>query len=45
MSRRRARRRKTAPAQLLKPKAEQLFNPYAPIEALDTESLDLIHDA
>ena len=45
MSRRRARNRNTVPEQLLKPKAEQLFNPYAPIEALDAESLELIHDA
>jgi trimethylamine--corrinoid protein Co-methyltransferase len=30
---------------LPKPRLEQQFNPYAPIEALDTESLDLIHDA
>jgi trimethylamine--corrinoid protein Co-methyltransferase len=27
------------------PRLEQQFNPYAPIEALDTEALDLIHDA
>ena len=45
MPRRRVRKRTTTPEQLLKPKAEQLFNPYAPIEALDAESLDLIHDA
>jgi trimethylamine--corrinoid protein Co-methyltransferase len=30
--------------QLLKPKAGQLLNPYRPIEALDSEGLDLIHD-
>ena len=45
MPRRRARRRSTPSAQLPGPRLEQQFNPYAPIEALDTEALDLIHDA
>ena len=44
MSRRRVRKRSATPDQLVKPKAEQLFNPYRPIEALDPEALDLIHD-
>ena len=44
MSRRKGRGRNTAVEQMLKPKAEQLFNPYQPIEALDSEGLDLIHD-
>jgi len=44
MNRRRARNRTPTPAQLVRPKAEQLFNPYDPIEALDAEALDLIHD-
>jgi len=45
MPRKRARRRSIPSAQLPGPKLEQQFNPYAPIEALDTEALDLIHDA
>jgi len=45
MTRRRARNRSPASEQLVKPKAQQLFNPYEPIAALDPESLDLIHDA
>jgi len=45
MSRCKGRRRGVKPEQLLKPKAEQLFNPYEPIEALGEEPLDLIHDA
>ncbi len=44
MSRRRARKRSATPDQVVKPKAEQLFNPYQPIEALDQAALDLIHD-
>ena len=32
MTRRRARKRSTTPDQVVKPKAEQLFNPYQPIE-------------
>ncbi|MDH3859272.1 MAG: trimethylamine methyltransferase family protein, partial [Gammaproteobacteria bacterium] len=44
MTRRRARKRSATPEQLVKPKAEQLFNPYPPIEAIDSEALDLIHD-
>ncbi len=42
---RRPRRRNTSSARLPTPPLEQLFNPYAPIEALDAESLDQIHDA
>ncbi len=45
MRRRSGRRHGVTPEQLLKPKAEQLFNPYIPIEALGEEPLDLIHDA
>ncbi len=45
MPRRRARKPTPSSEQLLPPKAQQLFNPYAPIAALDAESLDLIHDA
>jgi trimethylamine--corrinoid protein Co-methyltransferase len=45
MSRRRGRGRKIAAEQVLAPKLGQLFNPYQPIEALDSEALDLIHDA
>jgi len=45
MHRKRARRRSISSAQLPESKLEQQFNPYAPIEALDTEALDLIHDA
>ncbi len=44
MSRRRGRSRNATPDQLVKPKAEQLFNPYQPVEALGGEALDLIHD-
>ena len=44
MNRRRGRKQRVAAGQLVKPKAEQLFNPYAPVEALDAEALDLIHD-
>ena len=44
MSRRRGRGRQATPQQLLKPKAEQLFNPYEPVAALGAEALDLIHD-
>ncbi|MFZ9037221.1 MAG: trimethylamine methyltransferase family protein [Gammaproteobacteria bacterium] len=45
MTRRRARNRSPASDSVVKPKAQQLFNPYEPIAALDPESLDLIHDA
>ena len=46
MIRKRNRRRgaSATPAQLIKPKLEQLFNPYAPIEVLSGDDLDLIHD-
>ena len=44
MSRRRGRSRTAMPDQLVKPKAEQLFNPYQPVAALGGEALDLIHD-
>ncbi len=44
MSRRRARTRRATAAEV-KPKVEQLFNPYLPIAALDESALDLIHDA
>ena len=45
MTRRRARNRSPASDSVVKPRAQQLFNPYEPIAALDPESLDLIHDA
>ena len=44
MSRRNSRRRAPTPDQVIKPKAQQLFNPYAPIEVLSVDDLDLIHD-
>jgi trimethylamine--corrinoid protein Co-methyltransferase len=44
MNRKRSRRRSVTPEQLLKPKHEQLFNPYNPIEVLGEDDLDLIHD-
>jgi trimethylamine--corrinoid protein Co-methyltransferase len=44
MSRKRSRRRTVTPQQLVKPKLEQLFNPYTPIEVLSGDDLDLIHD-
>ncbi len=45
MNRRKSRRRSSAPVeQLVHPKAEQLFNPYAPIEILSADNLELIHD-
>ncbi len=44
MSRKRSRRRIATPEQLVKPKLEQLFNPYAPIEVLSDDDLELIHD-
>ena len=45
MNRRKARRRGNPPVeQLVQPKAEQLFNPYAPIEILSSDNLELIHD-
>ncbi|MCP4391173.1 MAG: methyltransferase, partial [Gammaproteobacteria bacterium] len=45
MTRRRARKRNSSADQMVQPGAQQLFNPYDPIAALDPESLDLIHDA
>ncbi len=45
MRRRRARRSRPEADQLVKPKLTQLFNPYTPIEAIDGEALDRIHDA
>ncbi len=45
MSRRRSRRRNPAAEAPNKPRLGQLFNPYAPIEALDDDALDRIHDA
>ena len=45
MTRRRARKRNLSAEQLTPPRAQQLFNPYDPVAALDPESLDLIHDA
>jgi trimethylamine--corrinoid protein Co-methyltransferase len=44
MVRRKSRRRVPSPDQLIKPKLEQLFNPYRPIEVLSANDLDLIHD-
>ncbi len=44
MSRRRGRNRTAIADQLVKPKAEQLFNPYEPVAVLGGEALDLIHD-
>lgn len=44
MNRKRSRRRSVTPEQLLRPKPEQLFNPYTPIEVLGEDDLDLIHD-
>jgi len=45
MTRRRARTRRSAPQPQAGTIAQQLFNPYAPIEALGSEALDRIHDA
>ena len=45
MTRRRGRKQRPDATQLVSPIAAQLFNPYAPIEALDDGALDLIHDA
>ena len=45
MIRRRARRRNPAEAQPARPRLGQLFNPYAPIAALDSDALDRIHEA
>ena len=45
MRRKKGRTSAASAEHLVKPKAQQLFNPYAPIEALDSEALDLIHDA
>jgi trimethylamine--corrinoid protein Co-methyltransferase len=44
MSKRRPRKRTTTPDQLVGPKAQQLFNSYAPISVLSEDDLDLIHD-
>ena len=44
MNRKRSRRRTTTAEQPVKPRLEQLFNPYAPIEVLSDDDLDLIHD-
>lgn len=44
MNRRKGRRRSPPVEQLIQPKAQQLFNPYAPIEILSADDLDLIHD-
>ncbi|MFA9420372.1 MAG: trimethylamine methyltransferase family protein, partial [Gammaproteobacteria bacterium] len=44
MSRRNSRRRTPTPDQVIKPKAQQLFNPYAPIGVLSADDLDMIHD-
>ena len=45
MNRRKGRRRSSpAVEQLVHPKAEQLFNPYAPVEILSSDDLELIHD-
>ena len=45
MTRRKGRRRGASDVeQLIKPKAEQLFNPYAPVEILSGDDLELIHD-
>ncbi|MCP4429843.1 MAG: trimethylamine methyltransferase family protein [Gammaproteobacteria bacterium] len=45
MNRRKARRRSSPSVeQLIQPKAEQLFNPYTPVEILSSDDLDLIHD-
>ena len=45
MSRRRARKRDQVAVKPVPRKLEQLFNPYNPIEALDSQALDRIHDA
>ncbi len=45
MVRRRIRKRTDSVASQVSPRAQQLFNPYQPMDALDSESLDLIHDA
>lgn len=44
MSNRRLRKRAVSPDQLIGAKAQQLFNPYAPITVLSDDDLDLIHD-
>ena len=44
MNQRKGRRRSPPVEQLIQPKAQQLFNPYAPIEILSGDDLDLIHD-
>ncbi|MFT5811005.1 MAG: trimethylamine--corrinoid protein Co-methyltransferase, partial [Rubritalea sp.] len=44
MSRRRPRKPVTTTDQLVGEKAQQLFNPYAPISVLSEDDLDLIHD-
>jgi trimethylamine--corrinoid protein Co-methyltransferase len=45
MSRRRARKREQDAVAPVSRKLEQLFNPYSPIEALNSEALDKIHQA
>ena len=45
MTRRRARNRRSTPPPQVRSYAQQLFNPYAPIEALDDDALERIHDA
>ena len=44
MNRRKGRRRNLPVEQLIHPAAQQLFNPYSPIEILSNNDLDLIHD-
>ena len=45
MTRRKGRRRGSPTVdQVIQPKAEQLFNPYAPVEILSGDDLELIHD-
>lgn len=44
MTRRKSRRRSEAVTVTVKPPLQQLRNPYAPIEALSEQDLDLIHD-
>ena len=44
MNRRKGQRRNPPVEQLIQPKAQQLFNPYTPVEILSADDLDLIHD-
>ena len=45
MNRRKGRKRNSPVVeQVIQPKAQQLFNPYAPIEILSSDDLELIHD-